>query len=91
MVSFTVLNPLPKADTGTSNELQIENFLGIYMNALKIQSLGNLEGALELYLQVLQSDLLSEPLNVLLKLLINREWVFILLLCILCSLLFLKT
>jgi hypothetical protein len=65
MVSFTVLNPLPKKDTGTSKELEIEKFLGIHLNALKFQSLGNLETALQLYLQIAESDLMSEELFVL--------------------------
>jgi hypothetical protein len=64
MVSFTVLNPLPKKDTGTSKEIQIETFLGDYLTALKIQSQGNLENALELYLQIAESDLMSEELHV---------------------------
>ena len=64
MVSFSVLNPLPKKDTGTSKEIQIESFLGIYANALKIQSQGNLDDAMEKYLEIVKSDLLSEELNV---------------------------
>ena len=64
MVAFAVLNPLPKKESGTSKELQTEEFLGVYSNALRAQTQGNLDHALALYESILQSDLMFEELNV---------------------------